>query len=78
MTIVYLNAQDRGSTNGTAVNGVKIAPKQWVPVAIGDTVLVGVTSFVVVCEGSGGGGGGKGNGNGNVKVAIGGKGNGKK
>jgi pSer/pThr/pTyr-binding forkhead associated (FHA) protein len=48
-----LNVQDRGSTNGTAVNGVKIAPSKWVPVSAGDTVVVGTTAFLVVCDGGG-------------------------
>ena len=44
-----LNVQDRGSTNGTKLNSVRLDVKTWYPVRSGDILLVGTTQFTVSC-----------------------------
>lgn len=43
----YLKLKDLGSTNGTLVNGEKIAANEWVELAAGDEIKAGQTTFVV-------------------------------
>ena len=43
----YLKLKDLGSTNGTLVNGEKVAPDEWVELAAGDEIKAGQTLFVV-------------------------------
>ncbi len=43
----YLKLKDLGSTNGTLVNGEKIAPNEWVELKAGDKVQAGQTAFIV-------------------------------
>ena len=43
----YLKIKDLGSTNGTLVNGEKIAPNEWVELAAGDEIKAGQTAFIV-------------------------------
>jgi len=43
----YLKLKDLGSTNGTLVNGEKIAPNEWVELKAGDEIQAGQTAFIV-------------------------------
>lgn len=43
----YLKLKDLGSTNGTLVNGEKVAPNDWVELAAGDEIQAGQTKFIV-------------------------------
>ena len=44
-----LNVQDRGSTNGSKLNSVRLDVKTWYPVRAGDILLIGTTQFTVIC-----------------------------
>lgn len=45
----YLKAQDIGSTNGTLLNGEKLAANDWHEMKAGDELTVGKTALIVVC-----------------------------
>ncbi len=43
----YLKLKDLGSTNGTLVNGEKVAPSTWIELTAGDEIQAGKTRLVV-------------------------------
>lgn len=46
-----LNVQDRQSSNGTQLNGTRLATSTWQLVKSGDVLLLGTTELKVVCSG---------------------------
>ncbi len=43
----YLELKDLGSTNGTFVNGEKVAANEWMELAVSDEIKAGQTKFIV-------------------------------
>lgn len=47
--VLDLNVQDKGSSNGTKINGGKISKKTWCRLNHGDTVTIGASEIQVIC-----------------------------